>query len=486
MTTLVMEAPRPDSLSELYACLRESNRQIARAVLLAGELAGTGVAEQVEGMPLDLALGVACGLTGADRSMVITAGEIMAAMPTLARLFSEGAVSWGVVRAVVVQARRMGREQRRALDDRLAATLERDGGLADDPDRVVAMIDAAADDLRRLDSLERAERRRQDAAFLAVQGRLDGGIAYHGVQPDPARAAAFLNELDAHAARLRAEAEPREPAEPSTRAGQLAEALHDLVTGDGEGGGGGGQFVVRVDATDDAEDAATPASVDVPVAGPRQRATASYAEVLARRGGSVRVVIYRGGQPVAVTHPVHITADDGGIGYRLSGRGPTTTVSPTGTRRGMPLLRAAAAHALDHSPAAHRAKRGERPLGRAALTGAADTPTLTRLAVLDRDQGCRWPGCRAPADWCDVHHIRWRAEGGNHDPRNLVSLCRRHHTLVHDLHWHLRLHPDTAELTGRRHGRVWTTRPNTIRLARAPTPPVRGPDPPRGHRPLPF
>jgi hypothetical protein len=58
-------------------------------------------------------------------------------------------------------------------------------------------------------------------------------------------------------------------------------------------------------------------------------------------------------------------------------------------------------------------------------------PPVTRRKVWQRDEGrCRVPGCRAARN-LDVHHIVRRADGGDHDPANLVVLCSGHHKLHH-------------------------------------------------------
>ncbi|HEU4613504.1 MAG TPA: HNH endonuclease, partial [Kofleriaceae bacterium] len=44
---------------------------------------------------------------------------------------------------------------------------------------------------------------------------------------------------------------------------------------------------------------------------------------------------------------------------------------------------------------------------------------------------CRVPGCRAKRH-CELHHIVPWAQGGTHDPENLIVLCSGHHMLLHD------------------------------------------------------
>jgi hypothetical protein len=49
-------------------------------------------------------------------------------------------------------------------------------------------------------------------------------------------------------------------------------------------------------------------------------------------------------------------------------------------------------------------------------------------ALVVRDRGCRWPGCDAPASWCDVAHGRDAyADDGRLRLDNALLLCRRHH-----------------------------------------------------------
>ena len=56
-----------------------------------------------------------------------------------------------------------------------------------------------------------------------------------------------------------------------------------------------------------------------------------------------------------------------------------------------------------------------------------DIPPATRRAVMRRDGGqCVVPGCRN-ATFLDLHHLKPRSEGGNHDPDRLVCICAAHH-----------------------------------------------------------
>jgi len=54
-----------------------------------------------------------------------------------------------------------------------------------------------------------------------------------------------------------------------------------------------------------------------------------------------------------------------------------------------------------------------------------------RVALNQRDQGCSFRGCTAPATWCDAHHVVPWYLGGPTDLHNLALLCSRHHHYVH-------------------------------------------------------
>lgn len=66
-----------------------------------------------------------------------------------------------------------------------------------------------------------------------------------------------------------------------------------------------------------------------------------------------------------------------------------------------------------------------------AMSRAVEQPTAALyLALVARDGGCRYPGCDAPATWCDVAHAEARRHDGPLTIDNCLLLCRRHHRKV--------------------------------------------------------
>jgi hypothetical protein len=74
-------------------------------------------------------------------------------------------------------------------------------------------------------------------------------------------------------------------------------------------------------------------------------------------------------------------------------------------------------------------------------------PRRLRRAIRLRDQHCQFPGCRAPAAWCDVHHLIHWLLGGDTNLDNCALLCRRHHVAVHEGGWKLERGPNGLTLT---------------------------------------
>ncbi len=62
------------------------------------------------------------------------------------------------------------------------------------------------------------------------------------------------------------------------------------------------------------------------------------------------------------------------------------------------------------------------------------TPVVSdalRRALAVRDGGCTEPGCGAPPEWCDAHHVVHWSRGGSTELTNLELKCRRHHVAAH-------------------------------------------------------
>lgn len=54
-----------------------------------------------------------------------------------------------------------------------------------------------------------------------------------------------------------------------------------------------------------------------------------------------------------------------------------------------------------------------------------------RLLAL-KNNTCSIKGCTIPANYCDAHHKKHWIHGGETTPENLMLLCHRHHTLIHN------------------------------------------------------
>ena len=120
--------------------------------------------------------------------------------------------------------------------------------------------------------------------------------------------------------------------------------------------------------------------------------------------------------------------------------------------------------------------------------GRRIVPERTRRLIVDRDRGCRFPGCRATA-FVEIHHVVHWSEGGLTDADNLLSLCPFHHDGHHRREFTvigdptrddgltfrsargLLIRPGPADLT--RHDRAASPR-RVLSVVRAPETPSRG------------
>lgn len=414
-----------EDLAALYDDLKAADRAIARAVTRAGQLAGSGVCERVEGGPLEWAIGMVCRLTGADRRMVVAAGETLRHLPTVSRLWADELVSWGQIRAIVLAVRRLPVAKRRELDARIAASITAYGGIdAFDPDHLVEAVDVAAAELGDAAHAERRERRQAAANFLSLQGSLDGRVRGY-FDYDPVNGAVVVNGLDAASPRPQATGDG-EPGQPTSRAKQYAAGLVEMAA----------EYL-----------------------GGANSATTTKGHTRRRRRA----------RPLLIAHVQvsDVTRGGGGV-LELNVRGRLSRIC--GATLEM-LARDADMQAVLFE--------GARPLAVSRKLRADKIPDDVRLAVLARDMGDRFPGSQDPVGHLDVHHFRHRQDGGLNDVDNLGGFSRRTHLgRIHKHGWRISIDPATGIITACRRDRVWRSLPRSAGLARAPD----DDPPPRNHR----
>jgi Domain of unknown function (DUF222) len=73
------------------------------------------------------------------------------------------------------------------------------------------------------------------------------------------------------------------------------------------------------------------------------------------------------------------------------------------------------------------------------------TPQQRRMITV-RDGGCIIPGCGIPASWCEVHHVREHARGGQTHTDNGVLLCWFHHRTLESSGWLIRMNGGSPEI----------------------------------------
>ena len=136
-----------------------------------------------------------------------------------------------------------------------------------------------------------------------------------------------------------------------------------------------------------------------------------------------------------------------------------SAAAPTGTR----AARGQVVHLADLRPVAHLAGYGPVPTAAVVhlFSGATASPVLVDEAgvrqvtapatdgyrpaaelarqVVERDRTCRFPGCRAAADRCDIDHVvpfdPARPARGQTIAQNLQTLCRHHHRVKTHAGW---------------------------------------------------
>ncbi|WP_380167508.1 DUF222 domain-containing protein [Jannaschia sp. R86511] len=153
-------------------------------------------------------------------------------------------------------------------------------------------------------------------------------------------------------------------------------------------------------------------------------------------------------------------AHDGGpTGNRAAGGGPTVIGLPEVDGAGPIPTWAARTLACDAVLQRLVLSPTDTPLQLGRTVRLASLSQRRALAV--RDGGCVIPGCTAPPQVCDAHHLTHWADGGPTDLCNLCLLCPAHHAAVHTGTW---------TLTTDHEGQIWITPPRHVDPRRQPRP----------------
>ena len=78
---------------------------------------------------------------------------------------------------------------------------------------------------------------------------------------------------------------------------------------------------------------------------------------------------------------------------------------------------------------------------------------------------CAVPDCPVRFNHCKIHHVVWWRHGGRTDLDNLLPVCTRHHTAIHDEGWVAQLTADRTVTITLPDGTVMTTGPPSRRFA---------------------
>ena len=403
--------------SLLCAKLRERARLDAEIVALTGDVARSGTIEAIEGVTLDTSLNLVHRLPAGERGMLLTAADVLADMPATMALLHDATLSWGQVRGIVAEAKRLSRADRAILDAHIGASGELLTKI--DPDDAIDAVRIVVGELRGIRAAEKTQERCERANFVWAQPGIHGSGKLYG-ELDNLSLAQVLGRMDAMAP-------PDDGRSVSQRRadGLIALARHTCPDPDGDGDGD---------------------------AGPAPRGT-RHPRLGPRNDGIIVIVDTR-----------DLTATAAGtILFNAPGCLPTITAT---------TVEALAADATVRAVVVD----GARPLTVTKKLTAKSIPADVRAAVTARDRGDRFPGARGP-----IEHLHHTSLDTGHNVDHLVGLQTKSHRTAHRHGWRADINPNTAEVTWTRRDRTWTTLPRGTRLRRPPPPDSGdGPDPPYG------
>jgi hypothetical protein len=292
-----------DLLGTLDRDFARMHETMVRVIDVVDLLRRSGRVEQMEGLPLDLLVGLTHKMTSADAWILLETSRVLGHMPATWRRFREARLSWSQIRGIVQRARKLTVDKRQTLDRRIARTVDEETTDKLSPEQLLDAVDAAVDELTDPRTVNRREARAADRSFVHVQGDLFGGIRFVGGYEDPVQAATFLNALD-DASELPKE-NREDDGEPTTRSRQRGQGLlrmADAWLAGGPNKTARPQLIVHVPL--DQVTAQRGGTVELNVPGPLATITTRTAEILAR-DADMRAVIFDRKRPLGVSDVVH-------------------------------------------------------------------------------------------------------------------------------------------------------------------------------------
>lgn len=426
---------QPGDLAALVELLALGDRVQATTVALAERVLDDGRAMHATGLGLEGALALQTPTLYGERRRLASLAEGLRHRPVLAALWHRGQVSTATVTAIVAETRPLPAADQTDLDRRLWDLLPPDavdGAGVVDGDRLVEQVRDAVN--RRLPArAEQDERRVFERRFVSVQPAFDGSLSFYG-QLDPEGGATFLEALQ--------QAAPR-PVLTDTDASAGAD-------------------------TPPADDHELQDAAAAPLGDPDRRLARNARGRQLADGLVALAEQYLAGPSARRARPrLYVWTDIATLtATQLEGQAARLLVATAPGR--WALTPAASRRLANDADLQFILVDGTDILGVSAPTDTI--PARVRAAVTARDQGCRFPRCRAPIHWCDLHHVKAREDGGHTIVENLVALCRRHHTAVTHRQWRLTMTPN-GTVTVTRGRRRHTSQPPPAHSGDDPPPP---------------
>jgi hypothetical protein len=193
--TVAEQADRLRLLDERLGLLHQVTVDVIDVL---ADVVGTGIVEQVEGLPVDHWLRLRARMIHADAQTLVTAADVLPQMPVTYGLFRRGVISWGTARNLAQKLARRSFADRRLVDRHIDATRDQWGAELDGwgGDQLLDAVDRAVDELDDLKDVLKREDREERTSYVAVQPSLDGRVRLFA-DLDPIGGATVLNGLDA-------------------------------------------------------------------------------------------------------------------------------------------------------------------------------------------------------------------------------------------------------------------------------------------------